>query len=234
MFQTLKIRIICIAILCKLLINAIRISCYFTDLLELGASDFLVSLTFRFWLKLQRNVNFLLLQKNFISLIFAPEIKIKTTMRYIKTVTVTPLNADGTISTLMATGYDNKDWKNAISTGYFPAPMVVEVWEAEDGEIAEAGIDEFIKYMKCGRYRGEHIANAARPKILQALRELQHNQFLRLRRLTAKEYLALMDVTAADAQKMQSVNNSTQLYKQGGNSICVNVIKKIFKSFFIH
>ena len=155
-------------------------------------------------------------------------------MRYIKTVTVTPLNADGTISTLMATGYDNKDWKNAISTGYFPAPMVVEVWEAEDGEIAEAGIDEFIKYMKCGRYRGEHIANAARPKILQALRELQHNQFLRLRRLTAKEYLALMDVTAADAQKMQSVNNSTQLYKQGGNSICVNVIKKIFKSFFIH
>ena len=157
-------------------------------------------------------------------------------MKYIKTVTVTPLNADGTISTLMATGYEDKKWKYAISTGYFPAPMVLEVWEAEDGETPEHPIfmDEFIKYMKCGRYNGEHISNTARPKILQAVRELQPNQFLRLRRLTPKEYLALMDVTAEDAQKMQSVNDDEDVYMQGGNSICVNVIEKIFKSFYIH
>ena len=168
--------------------------------------------------------------------IFAAEIKIKTTMKYIKTVTVTPLNADGTISTLMATGYESKDWKNAISTGYFPAPIVVEVWQAEDGETPEHPIfmDEFIKYMKCGRYRGEHISNAARPKILQAVRELLPNQFLRLRRLTPKEYLALMDVSSEDAEKMESVNSDTDLYKHGGNSICVNVIEKIFESFYIH
>lgn len=181
-------------------------------------------------------LTFCLLQVFQLSLIFAPEIKIKTTMKYIKTVTGTPLNADGTISTLMASGYDSKDWRNCISTGWHPAPMVVEVWEAEDGETAEhsIGIDEFIKYMKCGRYRGDKITNAARQTILQAVKELQPNQFIRLRRLTAKEYLALMDVSSEDAEKMQSVNDDKDVYMQGGNSICANVLTEIFKSLLIN
>ena len=157
-------------------------------------------------------------------------------MKYVRTITVTPLNAEGTISTLMASGYDSKDWRNCISTGWHPAPMVVEVWEAEDGETAEhsIGIDEFIKYMKCGRYRGDKITNAARQTILQAVKELQPNQFIRLRRLTAKEYLALMDVSSEDAEKMQSVNDDKDVYMQGGNSICANVLTEIFKSLLIN
>lgn len=157
-------------------------------------------------------------------------------MKYIKTITVTPLNSDGSISTLMATGYESKDWRNAISTGWHPAPMVVEVWKAEDGETPEhaIGIDEFIKYMRCGRYRERKIVNAARQKILQAVRELQPDQVLRLRRLTAKEYLALMDVQSEDAEKMQSVNSDKEIYRQGGNSICVNALSEIFKSLFIN
>ena len=157
-------------------------------------------------------------------------------MKYVRTITVTPLNAEGTISTLMASGYDSKDWGNAISTGWHPAPMVVEVWEAEDGETPEhqIGIDVFIKYMRGGRYRGEKITNAARQTILQAVKELQPNQFIRLRRLTAKEYLALMDVSSEDAEKMQSVNDDKNVYMQGGNSICANVLTEIFKSLLIN
>lgn len=157
-------------------------------------------------------------------------------MKYVRTITVTPLNSDGSISTLMATGYENKDWRNAISTGWHPAPMVVEVWQCGNGETPEhpIGIDEFIKYMRCGRYRGKKIVNAARQTILQAVRKLQPNQYIRLRRLTAKEYLALMDVTREDAEKMQSVNNDKDVYMQGGNSICVNVLRKSFESLFIN
>lgn len=157
-------------------------------------------------------------------------------MKYVRTITVTPLNSDGSISTLMATGYENKDWRNAISTGWHPAPMVVEVWQCENGETPEhpIGIDEFIKYMRCGHYRGKKIVNAARQTILQAVKKLQPNQYIRLRRLTAKEYLALMDVTREDAEKMQSVNNDKDVYMQGGNSICVNVLRKSFESLFIN
>ena len=155
--------------------------------------------------------------------------------KYIKTVTLTPLNADGSAPTLMASSYEHKDWRNAISTSYYPAPLVVEVWEAEEGEQAEHYTDEFVRYIRCGRYRGRKINNAARQKILQAVRELQPNQFIRLRRLTPTEYLRLMDVEDADIIKMLSTGQSdAALYKQGGNSIVVNVLEEIFKHLFIN
>ena len=156
-------------------------------------------------------------------------------MKYIKTVTVTPLREDRTICTLMANDkYKNCTFENGLSTGYFPAPMVVEVWQAEDSESADDSATEFVKYLRGGRHRGEAISNAARQKILQAVRELQPNQFIRLRRLTAKEYLALMDVSSEDAEKMQSVNDDKDVYMQGGNSICANVLTEIFKSLLIN
>lgn len=156
-------------------------------------------------------------------------------MKKVKTITATPLKSDGSITTLMATGYEHKDLNNAISTSYYPAPMVVEVWQCEDGEQmpTNLNVDEFIRYMKCGRYRGKHIANAARPKILQAVKELQANQFLRMRRLTPAEYLKFMGVSSEDVQKMRTVNTDKELYKQGGNSIIVPTLYEIFKSLLI-
>lgn len=156
-------------------------------------------------------------------------------MKKVKTITATPLKRDGSITTLMATGYESKDLNNAISTSYYPAPMVVEVWQCEDGEQmpTNLNVDEFIRYMKCGRYRGKHIANAARPKILQAVKELQANQFIMIRHLIPVEYLAFMGVSNEDAQKMQSVNSDKELYRQGGNSIVVPTLYEIFKSLLI-
>lgn len=54
----------------------------------------------------------------------------------------------------------------------------------------------------------------------------EENPF-RIRKLTAKECWRLMDFSDKDYEKAQKVNSATQLYKQAGNSIVVNVLVAI-------
>lgn len=56
---------------------------------------------------------------------------------------------------------------------------------------------------------------------------------LRIRKLTPKECLRLMDVRDEDADKMLEVNSNSQVYKQAGNSIVVACMEKIFHNLFI-
>lgn len=51
----------------------------------------------------------------------------------------------------------------------------------------------------------------------------------RIRKLTPKECWRLMAFTDEDFHKAEQVNSNTQLYKQAGNAICVNVLEEIFK-----
>lgn len=51
---------------------------------------------------------------------------------------------------------------------------------------------------------------------------------LRIRKLTPKECWRLMGFDDEDFYKAQAVNSNTQLYKQAGNSIVVNVLEAIF------
>lgn len=51
---------------------------------------------------------------------------------------------------------------------------------------------------------------------------------MRIRRLTPRECWKLMGFTDEDFDKAQEVNSNTQLYKQAGNSIVVNVLESIF------
>lgn len=53
-----------------------------------------------------------------------------------------------------------------------------------------------------------------------------HNQY-RIRKLTPKECWRLMDFSDEDFEKAEKVNSNTQLYKQAGNSIVVNVLVAI-------
>lgn len=53
---------------------------------------------------------------------------------------------------------------------------------------------------------------------------------LRIRKLTPKECWRLMGFDDEDFEKAEKVNSNTQLYKQAGNSIVVNVLEKIFKN----
>ena len=57
------------------------------------------------------------------------------------------------------------------------------------------------------------------------------NENLRIRKLTPKECWRLMGFSDEDFEKAQNIPTSnTQLYKQAGNSIVVNVLEKIFKN----
>lgn len=51
---------------------------------------------------------------------------------------------------------------------------------------------------------------------------------LRIRKLTPKECYRLMGFSDEDYEKASQVNSNSQLYKQAGNSIVVDVLEKIF------
>ena len=74
--------------------------------------------------------------------------------------------------------------------------------------------------------------------ISQCLTEPHHNSqrlfdVYRIRKLTPKECWRLMGFNDEDFEKAEKVNINTQLYKQAGNSIVVNVLMAIFKELFI-
>lgn len=69
---------------------------------------------------------------------------------------------------------------------------------------------------------GQHLKVCKRERE----REMQREVY---RRLAPKEYWRLMGFTDKDFEKAASVNSETQLYKQAGNSIVVQVLEAIFK-----
>ena len=61
---------------------------------------------------------------------------------------------------------------------------------------------------------------------------LNKNQ-LRIRKLTPKECWRLMGFDDEDFEKASKVNSNTQLYKQAGNSIVVNVLESILTNLLL-
>ena len=55
---------------------------------------------------------------------------------------------------------------------------------------------------------------------------------LSIRKLTPKECWRLMGCSDEDFEKAEQVNSNSQLYKQAGNAIVVNVLEAIFKQMF--
>lgn len=75
--------------------------------------------------------------------------------------------------------------------------------------------------------------------ISQCLTEPHHNtqrlfDGLRIRKLTPCECWALMGFDKTDFEKAAKVNSNSQLYKQAGNSIVVNVLEAILKELLIN
>lgn len=56
----------------------------------------------------------------------------------------------------------------------------------------------------------------------------QKQSNLRIRKLTPKECFRLMGFDDEDFYKAEAVNSNTQLYKQAGNSIVMNVLEALF------
>ena len=59
------------------------------------------------------------------------------------------------------------------------------------------------------------------------------NKDLRIRKLTPKECWRLMGFKDESFEKAEKVNSNTQLYKQAGNSIVVNVLEKIIDNLHL-
>lgn len=59
------------------------------------------------------------------------------------------------------------------------------------------------------------------------------NNDLRIRKLTPKECWRLMGFDDEDFEKAEKVNSNTQLYKQAGNSIVVNVLEAILYNLLV-
>ena len=55
---------------------------------------------------------------------------------------------------------------------------------------------------------------------------------VRIRKLTPLECFRLMGFDDEDFLKAEKVNSNTQLYKQAGNSIVVDVIEEIYEQLF--
>ena len=55
----------------------------------------------------------------------------------------------------------------------------------------------------------------------------------RIRKLTPKECWRLMGCSDEDFKKAEQVNSNSQLYKQAGNAIVVDVLEAIFKQMFL-
>ena len=77
--------------------------------------------------------------------------------------------------------------------------------------------------------------NANKGKILQAVADLQPNEFIRLRTLTPRESLSLMGIPPEYVDRMlyDSGNSSADLFKGAGNSIVVDTLYHLFRKLFV-
>ena len=70
-------------------------------------------------------------------------------------------------------------------------------------------------------------------KQLDELVEIITKPKYRIRKLTPRECWRLMNFSDEDFEKAEKFNSNSQLYKQAGNSICVNVLCAIFSQLGI-
>lgn len=85
-----------------------------------------------------------------------------------------------------------------------------------------SGVIERMKYPKVIGGLGEKKSNGSYKYMIE----------YKIRKLTPKECWRLMDFTDEDYEKAEQVNSQTQLYRQAGNSIVVNVLVAIFGQMF--
>lgn len=171
---------------------------------------------------------------------------------------------DGKQPSLEHRVYDSGGISTAITTGFMPSILITTVQKDNLLCVPVAVIGSAQKNAYVGSVDGQSpCINAAcgmgggqTPMIVQTARgfnkgglheisptisasSLECNNFLKeddfkIRKLTPRECLRLMNVDDADIDKMfGSGLSNTQLYKMAGNSIVVNVLYHIFRKMFV-
>lgn len=115
---------------------------------------------------------------------------------------------------------------------------IVRIAEATKKGFAEATIGDSINIaypnskLRRGRV-GKGRANTLSTSPQQAvITEDSNMENIRIRKLTPRECWRLMGFDDEDFNKARAVNSDTQLYKQAGNSIVVNVLEAIMGNMF--
>ncbi len=130
-------------------------------------------------------------------------------------------NEDGTTSQRLEIG--EEDCSHAITTVQKDGMIMEEVSKVK--AIDEQNMDVRNKTF------GAIVTDGSSPKHNNRVLEEVHKIY-RIRKLTPRECYRLMGISDEDYDKAVEVSSATQLYKQAGNSICVNVLVAIFGQMF--
>ncbi len=105
---------------------------------------------------------------------------------------------------------------------------IVKVAEATQKGYAEATVGDSINlsYPKSDSRRGRVLKGMAHTLMTSSQNECAVTKS-GVRKLTPREYWRLMGFDDEDFEKAREVSSDTQLYKQAGNSIVVNVLEAV-------
>lgn len=135
-------------------------------------------------------------------------------------------------STLVADkNYMKGDYKKMLSSTHFPRPGVLEVWKQSN--TIKMSYADVIRNASNNEERKFNIMNASMKDIVYQIRNLEPNEYFRLRWMTPREWFKLMGVDENDIDTLcKSDIPVEQLYKQAGNAIVVDVLFNLFGSLF--
>lgn len=146
--------------------------------------------------------------------------------------TITSVQKDNYVAVLIDDTYKNRepreyeDCSPTLRAGRFG--LKVRTANKQGYDLAEDGDSVDLAYPQSNTRRGRVGHGVS--KTLMGANSMGTVDNYRIRKLTPKECWRLMGFDDSDFEKAEKVNSNTQLYKQAGNSIVVNVLEEILKN----
>ena len=146
--------------------------------------------------------------------------------------TITSVQKDNYVAVLIDDTYKNRepreyeDYSHTLRAGRFGLKVRTANKQGYDIATDGDGVDLSYPQSKTKRGRVGHGVS----KTLMGADSMGTVDNYRIRKLTPKECWRLMGFDDSDFEKAEKVNSNTQLYKQAGNSIVVNVLEGILKN----
>lgn len=146
--------------------------------------------------------------------------------------TITSVQKDNYVAVLIDDTYKNRepreyeDYSPTLRAGR--SGLKVRTANKQWYDLAEDGDSVDLAYPKSNTRRGRVGHGVS--KTLMGADSMGTVDNYRIRKLTPKECWRLMGFDDADFRKAEQVNSNTQLYKQAGNSIVVNVLEAILEN----
>ena len=146
--------------------------------------------------------------------------------------TITSVQKDNYVAVPIDDTYKNRepreyeDYSHTLRAGRFGLKVRTANKQGYDIATDGDGVDLSYPQSKTKRGRVGHGVS----KTLMGADSMGTVDNYRIRKLTPKECWRLMGFDDSDFEKAEKVNSNTQLYKQAGNSIVVNVLEGILKN----